>query len=221
MKQVTNRMEELAGEGIDIMKEREDSRLSNLVIHWTDWYSRALKTLELAFGVESELYRSFLDSRVSAKSLASISKKVDFQNTVGAHLSSQLGLIMSAVSILKDEWYTDVEDQAVSETMGSLEKAAVGLLDDGLKDAAAVLGRVVLEQKLDRLCKRHGISLGKKKPTIHDYTDELYSCGKLRKHEMRAVQRWADIGNSAVHIKHDEYMKKDVGEMLAWIRDFD
>lgn len=221
MKEVAERIRDLAKEGLELLKRRKKGPASTFVIQWNDWYSRALKGLEFGFGTNSELYANFVDSRVKPQMLAEVKYKAQFQHIVGTHFGSQVGMISGAESILKDDWYTNVQDVAAKEAMGSLEETASGLLDEGLKDAAAILTRVVLEQKLHHLCVKSEVEIGKKKPGIHDYTNELYNSGKLRKHEMRAIQRWADIGNDAIHLRFDEYSNKNIHEMLDWVRDFD
>lgn len=221
MKQITDKIRSIAKEGLKLPEKSEKEPIGNFIIDWKDWYSRALKALELAFGTDSELYRDFRDSDVKPQVLAKTSRESELRRTITSHLGSQLGMIMGAVSILDEDWLPKVQDEATKKAMGSFEDLASDLLDDGYKDAAAVLSRVILEEKLHIFCSKANMLPKKKKPGINDYTNELYNRKKLKKHEMRAIQRWADIGNDAIHLRFDQYSKKDVKQMITWISDFE
>src|SRR5262249_30504062 len=91
------------------------------------------------------------------------------------------------------------------------------LCENGYKDPAAVLARVVLEDSLRRLARSASIDDSTKASTINE---ELKKAGRFTQPRWRLVQSWLDIGNAAAHGKFDQYTQADVAKLIEDLRRF-
>lgn len=104
-----------------------------------------------------------------------------------------------------------------------LEMAEYLLIDEGLKDPAAVLVGGVLEEHLRKLCGKFGVPVatpdGKPKK-LDTMNADLVKEGAFGKNEQKQITAWAAIRNSAAHAEYTKYSKDDVDLMARWVRNF-
>jgi hypothetical protein len=86
-----------------------------------------------------------------------------------------------------------------------------------IKDASAVLGRVVIEDALRRIARQENIDETQKASKIND---DLLKANRYAKPQWRLIQTWLDIGNSAAHGKFNEYDSEKVKSMFEGIGAF-
>jgi hypothetical protein len=99
------------------------------------------------------------------------------------------------------------------------------LLDEGYKDAAAVITGSTLEGHLHQLCIKNGISTEQDSPkgprpkTASKLNEEL---GKdcYSKFDQKSVTAWLDLRNNAAHGNYDEYSENQVDLLIEGVRDF-
>jgi hypothetical protein len=84
---------------------------------------------------------------------------------------------------------------------------------------AAVLMRGVLEDSLRTLCKKAQIVLSEKSK-LDRMNTELAKAEIYNKNVQKQVTAWAGIGNSAAHMKIDEFSETDVKNMISGIISF-
>jgi len=97
------------------------------------------------------------------------------------------------------------------------------LLQEGWKDAAAVMIGGLLEDHLIKLSQKNNIQLSKDEKfqkKSSQLNDELAKSNVYSKGDHKSINAWLDIRNNAAHGKHSEYTKEQVELMLLGIRDF-
>ena len=102
---------------------------------------------------------------------------------------------------------------------GSLLDQADFLLSRKYALAAAVLGRVVLEERMRDVCQVEGCTPAKPRPGIEDYKNALVSAGRLTSQEGVMLAAENMTGNKAAHNK-DDFAPTNVPEYLQFIRNF-
>ncbi|WP_437818235.1 hypothetical protein [Sorangium sp. So ce1078] len=96
-------------------------------------------------------------------------------------------------------------------------------IDDGYKDAAAVIAGSVLEEHLRKLCDKFGIptvdasGYNKKASLINA---ELKKAEAYSSTDNKAITAWLDIRNSAAHGKYESYELAQVRILIDGVRDF-
>ncbi len=139
----------------------------------------------------------------------------------GTHFDRVLGILKSIENEIDKGLLEGLEDQISGDIFESVLERANYLLKSGFKRAAAVYGRVVLEQTIRRLCDKQ------KPPIVYNshskasqLNDKLKKSNYLSTHEWRQIQAWFDIGNDAAHKKTENYTIKEVGNFLTSLTEF-
>jgi len=97
------------------------------------------------------------------------------------------------------------------------------LLNEGYKDAAAVVIGSVLEDTLRKLAEANGIAIRKpngKPLTIEPLNIGCAKAGVYDKLVQKQVTSWGDLRNKAAHGKYDEYDADQVKMMLLFVQKF-
>jgi hypothetical protein len=96
------------------------------------------------------------------------------------------------------------------------------LLEEGYKDAAAVIAGGVLEEHLRKLCARHGIAIsvsGRPKKT-EAMNSDLATAAAISKLDQKNVTAWLDLRNKSAHARYSEYSQPQVELLVQGIQDF-
>lgn len=97
------------------------------------------------------------------------------------------------------------------------------LLNEGYKDAAAVITGSTLEQHLRKLCQKGGIDLkiisGKPKKA-DSMNSELAKQRIFNKTEQKQITTWLGIRNDAAHGNYNAYTTDQVNLFIMGLRDF-
>lgn len=97
------------------------------------------------------------------------------------------------------------------------------LIEQGYKDAAAVIAGSVLEEHLRKLCDKNGIDLKKPDGTpkkADTMNSELAGANVYSKLDQKNITAWLDLRNKAAHGKYSEYTKDQVALLIQSVRDF-
>src|SRR5262249_56818471 len=111
-----------------------------------------------------------------------------------AHLTQSLA--KGLVNDLEAGLIPDLHSRIRSEVEGDFLAQAARLLDERLKDPAAMLIGAVLEDALRQLCGKHGVAEGK---TIELMNEPLRQKGVYGLPQKQQVTAWAAIRNKADH----------------------
>ena len=126
----------------------------------------------------------------------------------------KLGFIGKMSSLLHQEIFTDYLDMAQH------------LLDEGYKDAAAVIAGSTLESHLRQLCAANGIDTkttknGRKTPKKASVmNDDLKKKGVYSAYDHKMVIGQLDLRNNAAHGKYNQYTDDQVLRLIDWLKDF-
>jgi hypothetical protein len=184
--------------------EFRDSYPSGL--EYNKWYSSAKNLIEKACGKDGIHYKQIEDIYTRGKGFS-----YDMANCLGVLESAcedfKLGLLEDIKALITAEVFTDFIEQAEY------------LLNEGYKLPAAVLMRGVLEDSLRTLCKKAQIVLSDK-PKLDWMNTELVKAGVYNTNVQKQVTAWAGIGNSAAHMKIDEFFEANVKDMISGIINF-
>lgn len=127
----------------------------------------------------------------------------------------KLGFIGKISSLLHQEIFTDYLDMAQH------------LLDEGYKDAAAVITGSTLESHLKQLCNANQVDIdevkkdGTKQPKkASRLNDDLKKKGVYSLYDQKMVTAQLDLRNNAAHGKYSLYTDDQVIKFIDWLRDF-
>ncbi len=121
----------------------------------------------------------------------------------------------------------DLKDLITAELFTDFLEMAEHLLENGYKDAAAVIVGSTLENHLRQLCSANSIDTNKKNnrgqliPKKSDQLNsELAKKGVYNRLDLKNVTAWLDLRNNAAHGKYDEYSHEHVSLMLSGVMNF-
>jgi hypothetical protein len=100
------------------------------------------------------------------------------------------------------------------------------LLDEGYKDAAAVIAGSSLESHLKQLASKHGVdstvitSAGISPKKADRLNSDLAGAKVYSVLDQKNVTAWLDLRNKAAHGEYGKYAAEQVGLLISGIRDF-
>lgn len=137
------------------------------------------------------------------------------------------GVVMSLRDDITNGYLDSARELIHGDLFSDFLEMAQYLLDEGYKDAAAVIGGGVLETHLHQLCIKNSISLdyidnnGQTKPKKADRLNaDLAGNNVYSKGNQKSVTAWLDTRNEAAHAQYSSYTKEEVALFLQGIRDF-
>jgi hypothetical protein len=113
-----------------------------------------------------------------------------------------------------------------AEIFSSFLEMSEYLLEEGYKDASAVMIGSVLEEQLRVLCdansipvtfNRNGNEIPKKSNLLNA---DLYKAEIYNRLDNKSITAWLDLRNSAAHGKYNEYSYEDVKFMYEGVINF-
>ena len=143
-----------------------------------------------------------------------------------ASTEAGINILQVAKAEIEGGWLFTVKGLISAEIFADFMEMAEHLLEEGYKDAAAVMIGSILEEHLRKLCEKNNIPVtvekedkikSKKADTINH---ELSKAEVYNKLEMKQITTWLDLRNKAAHGNYTEYSKKQVTLMLQGVLDF-
>jgi hypothetical protein len=138
----------------------------------------------------------------------------------------RLAELQGVVQALRDDmqfgWLDSIVELVHADTYADFFQMAEGLLQQGYKDAAAVIAGSSLEAHLRSLCIKHQIATQangkpKKADTLNADLKKAAAYGSL---EQKQITSWLDLRNSAAHGDYVNYDSKDVQQFISAIQGF-
>lgn len=201
---------------------------------YQDWYSRALKIVELLGYDRLDEFRNYylIDPKRKSFSVSSYSiqdyikglgaaedysgtPRWDIHNTVSILVYNQFHILESLQSRI-DSILEDVKGHLHTEIQDDELKESIKLLKVNYRAAGALAG-VILERHLQRVATNHNIKLSKKNPTITDLNDPLKNATIYDTPTWRKIQYLADVRNICSHQKDTEPTKEQVQELVEGV----
>jgi len=115
---------------------------------------------------------------------------------------------------LENDWFLSIQQLVSASIFSDFLEMSMYLLDQGYKDAAAVMIGSVLEEHLRLLCRnysidvtilKHGVPVPKSADAINA---ELVKAGAYGVLEQKNVTAWLDLRNKAAHGRYSEYTRE-------------
>ncbi len=141
-------------------------------------------------------------------------------------LSVGMGIITAAREEIEGGWLRSTRGLISAEIFGDFLEMAHHLLEEGYKDAAAVVAGSALEEHLRHLADASGVPStvdrgGREAPKKADQLNSDLAAAKVySKLEQKNVTAWLGIRNSAAHGEYGEYEQSHVSLMVEGIRQF-
>ncbi len=137
-----------------------------------------------------------------------------------------VGIVMGLKGDLEDGYLHSFPELVRGEMFEDLNEMAKHLLQEGYKDAAAVIAGASLESHLRQLSTKHGVLVDyttkegiTKKKTAERLNQEL---GKnaYSLFDQKQITAWLDLRNNAAHGNYSEYDEDKVSKLIEWVGDF-
>jgi hypothetical protein len=175
--------------------------------------TRARAAIVRISGESSEYFKQFLQA-------------IDMGPTTISRILKVKGVILSLHNDFEKGYLETSFELVRSEIFSDFLEMASHLLEEGYKDAAALIASGALEEHLRQLCKKSGITLEmegdkgihpKKAETLNS---DLAGKGAITKVDQKNVTAWLALRNKAAHAEYDEYSREQVALFIDSIRDF-
>ncbi|WP_065709694.1 HEPN domain-containing protein [Acinetobacter baumannii] len=215
---ILNRFEELIKEAKSIAQHKRNKTVQRAGISksvdyfeepinelYLTWKVKAENLLRVACGADSVHYQAFLREKENG-----LYAPIKLQNSIP--------VVLAAYDDLKGGFLMSFKQIVQAEVFDSELEQANSLLENGYKNAAAVIAGVVLETAIKELCLNNGIDIERKRLT--QLNDDLAKAGVYNKLQQKQITALADIRNNAAHGNYDEFTKEDVERMISDIERF-
>jgi hypothetical protein len=172
------------------------------------WRTSSLNFLATALGKDTVHYNAFVG--VDEDYSSSEPKVLHF-----------LGVLHAARDDIQSGWVGRRDLLLTADAFESFLEQAHYLLEQGYKDPAAMLAGAVLESTLRKMCDVHGVPYDPR-ATMEPLNVALarHAPPVYNKLVQKQITAWADLRNNAAHGRDSEYTKKQVADMLGWVREF-
>jgi hypothetical protein len=140
-----------------------------------------------------------------------------------AHVSELCGILQGVQHDLQSGMLLDFRRLLQAEIFADFLEMAEHLLDEGYKDAAAVLLGAVLEDSLRKVAAAAGVAtiLPNGKPlTIDPLNVAIAKAGTYGPLVQKQITTWANLRNDAAHGHFSKYDADQVRQMLLFVQKF-
>jgi len=139
------------------------------------------------------------------------------------HFAQVLGVVKTLAHDIEHGLLADIRTLVQADIFSDFLEMGEYLLNEGYKDAAAVIIGAVLEDGLRKLSKKHGIATANASGqplTIDPLNSALAGADAYSKLVQKQITTWAHIRNKASHGEYSEYTKDQVQMMLMFVQGF-
>ncbi|CAM5783875.1 hypothetical protein RFUL19S_01210 [Rhizobacter fulvus] len=139
------------------------------------------------------------------------------------HFTQAFGVCRAIQHDIKQGLLADFKALVQAEVFSDFLEMGEYLLNEGYKDAAAIIIGSVLEDGLRKLSERAGLPLSSdsgKPLTIEPMNSQLAKAEAYSKLVQKQITSWAHIRNKAAHGEFTEYTLDQVKMMLLFVQSF-
>ena len=172
-----------------------------------EWQMKSKNILNITCGEESHYLSQFKTNL-----------KAGMGDTNISILNRLIPILRAAEDDLKNGFLITIKQLVQADVFDSELEQAKSLLQNGYKNAAAVIAGTVLETAIKEICLNNGIELDRKKLT--HLNDELAKAGIYNKLQQKQITALADIRNNAAHGDYDQFTQEHVERMIEDIEKF-
>ena len=138
-----------------------------------------------------------------------------------------IGIVKALKGDLHDGYLNSFPELVRAEMFENLNDMAKHLLQEGYKDAAAVIAGSSLESHLHQLSIKHGVQVNHtasdgtiKHKKAEQLNQELRKNGAYSLFDQKQITTWLDLRNNAAHGKYSAYDENLVAKLIEWVGDF-
>lgn len=188
----------------------------NELVEVTAWVTRLGQIIRKLYGTESQQFANY-------------SQALDTPNfysihiSYNAHISQMFGIANTIKHDYEKGLLYEIRVLLQADIFADFLEMGEYLLNEGYKDAAAVIIGAVLENSLRKLCDKNGIATvdNNGRPlTIEPLNAALTKAEIYSKLLQKQITSWAHIRNKAAHGEYSEYDHEQVKMMLLFVQNF-
>lgn len=225
---ITQKLEKLSSEGTDLYDtalnagsmfddDKRESAFSELRMTYSTWYHTVLELLT-KLDMADKARQDFEEWGRETRTLLHDDDQYSTGERIQKNIESQMAALRAVIRVYKEIEPLNIEN-AVAQGVYENELAeAEDLLNGDHVKASAAITRSVLEDTLSRLCRTE--NLEPEGDGINNKAKILWKDGPLSKVEFREIQKWADVGNNALHDDEEDVTHAQVAETIENVRDF-
>lgn len=180
------------------------------------WVTRLGQLIRKLYGEQCQHF-------VSYSAAASTNAFYNLHKHHYSHFTQMLGVARAIKHEIASDLLMDFRALLQSEVFADFLEMGEYLLQEGYKDAAAVIVGSVLEDRLRVLSLRMKLPVANdagKPLTIDPLNSQLAKADAYSKLIQKQITTWAHVRNKAAHGQYDEYTKEQVQMMLVFVQSF-
>jgi hypothetical protein len=216
---IQTEVNDLADSGSSLLRTIQS--LSNTIdgenlIAVTTWVTRLGQLIRRLYGEKSQHFESY-------STALSTNYFYNLHSEWNSHFSQMVGVARAIKHDLDNGLLVHFKALVQADVFADFLEMGEYLLQEGYKDAAAVIIGSVLEDSLRKLAEAKGIPLTQtsgKPMTIEPLNVELAKQDAYSKLVQKQITSWAHIRNKAAHGEFGEYNKEQVQMMLLFVQSF-
>ena len=236
--ELKKQLKELIEEAKEIFKLAKEAKKGDILqfgMEYQNWYTRALKVVEILANERLEEFINYYRIDPRRKEMTLFNYVIqdfimgrgaarrggtplwDKNNATAIKVYNQLQILQSLETRI-DSVLSDAQGSLLSELQDKELATAEDLLKTNLRAAGSLAG-VILENHLQKVMQNHNIPISKKNPTISDMNDPLKSNNIYDHPTWRKVQYLTDIRNLCSHKKGREPTTEEVRELISGVNE--
>lgn len=218
-KKIQEEVDDLADTGLSLLRIIQSSGNTikgEQLIAVTTWVTRLGQLVRRLYGEKSQHFESY-------SSALSTGNFYNLHSSWNGHFSQMVGVAEAIRHDLSHGLLVHFKALVQADVFADFLEMGEYLLQEGYKDAAAVIIGSVLEDGLRKLAESSGISLTQpsgKPMTIEPLNVELAKQEVYSKLVQKQITSWAHVRNKAAHGEFGEYSKEQVQMMLLFVQGF-
>ena len=180
------------------------------------WITRLGQLVRKLYGEDSQHFASY-NMALSTRNFYNI------HANYYEHFTQVFGVAKAVQHDIKNGLLGNLRSLAQAEVFADFLEMGEHLLNEGYKDAAAVIIGTVLEDSLRKLSERASLPLiadSGKQLTMEPLNAQLAKAEVYSKLVQKQITSWAHVRNKAAHGEFDEYTREQVNMMLLFVQDF-
>ncbi len=180
------------------------------------WVTRIGNVITRLYGTNSQHYKNYqrnLDNKYF----------YNIHSNNWNHVSVIAGIIQAVQHEFRNDLINNISRILQADIFSDFLEMSEYLLNEGYKDAAAVIIGSVLEDSVRKLANSNGIDTIKpngKPLTLEPLNIELGKAGIYDKLIQKQITSWGELRNKAAHGHYSDYQKEQVQMMLLFVQQF-
>jgi len=216
---IDTEINDLVSISIEVMRKAKSAQSSiegQELAQISMWVTRIGNVITKLYGTNSQHYKNY-QSNLDNKYFYNI------HSSNWSHVSVIAGIIQAVQHEFRNDLINNIRRILQADIFSDFLEMSEYLLNEGYKDAAAVIIGSVLEDSVRKLANSNGIDTIRpngKPLTLEPLNIELGKTGIYDKLTQKQITSWGELRNKAAHGHYSEYQKEQVQMMLLFVQQF-